>query len=222
MRKLAIAMALASTALATPAVARDGSWYVGIEGGGMIVEDTELDYDNGVRNVDDGVVVDYKTGVDADILTGYDMGMVRLEVELGYKRASVDNIIIDRAVSANTFTDFGGRGTALSAMANVLLDFGNEDWSGYVGPGIGLAKVKLRGSADLLSVSDSDSAIAWQVVAGVRKAITPNLDLGLKYRFFNTGKLNFGGESELGAPFGLDGRWRSHSLLASLIFNFAA
>ena len=39
MRKLAIGMALASTAFATPAVARDGSWYAGIEGGLMIVED---------------------------------------------------------------------------------------------------------------------------------------------------------------------------------------
>ena len=39
MRKLAIAVALASTALATPAVARDNSFYVGVEGGIMIVED---------------------------------------------------------------------------------------------------------------------------------------------------------------------------------------
>ena len=39
MRKLAIAMALASTALATPAVARDHSVYVGLEGGVMWVED---------------------------------------------------------------------------------------------------------------------------------------------------------------------------------------
>ncbi len=39
MRKTAILLALASTALAAPAFARDKSWYVGVEGGGMIVED---------------------------------------------------------------------------------------------------------------------------------------------------------------------------------------
>lgn len=39
MRKLAVAMALASTAIvATPALARDKSWYVGVEGGAMIVD----------------------------------------------------------------------------------------------------------------------------------------------------------------------------------------
>ena len=43
MRKLAIGLALASTALATPAIARDDQWYVGVDGGAMIVEDLQLD-----------------------------------------------------------------------------------------------------------------------------------------------------------------------------------
>ena len=36
MRKLAIGLALASTALASPALARDDQWYVGVDGGAMI------------------------------------------------------------------------------------------------------------------------------------------------------------------------------------------
>ena len=43
MRKLAIAMALSSTLLATPAFARDGAMYIGGEFGAMIVEDIEID-----------------------------------------------------------------------------------------------------------------------------------------------------------------------------------
>ncbi|HEX5535627.1 MAG TPA: flagellar motor protein MotB, partial [Sphingobium sp.] len=39
MRKLALAAALATTALASPAFARDDAWYIGAHGGGMIVED---------------------------------------------------------------------------------------------------------------------------------------------------------------------------------------
>ena len=34
-------------------------------------------------------------------------------------------------------------------------------------------------------------AWAWQLIAGIRAAISPNIDLGLKYRYFNTAKLNF-------------------------------
>ena len=67
MRKLAIAMALASTALATPAVARDNSWYVGVEGGLMIVEDGNYDATAtfGGTTVNDDVVINHRLGVDA-------------------------------------------------------------------------------------------------------------------------------------------------------------
>ena len=49
MRKLAVAVALATTAIASPALARDKSWYVGVEGGAMIVEDIQLDI-AGIKN----------------------------------------------------------------------------------------------------------------------------------------------------------------------------
>src|SRR5690606_38934135 len=43
-RKLAIAVALSSTMLATPALVRNGAWYVGGDLGAMIVEDVSFDY----------------------------------------------------------------------------------------------------------------------------------------------------------------------------------
>ena len=65
MRKLAIAMALASTAMAAPAVARDQSWYAGIEGGVMLVEDTEFDfaydYDGIAGEIDNAFSVDHNS-----------------------------------------------------------------------------------------------------------------------------------------------------------------
>ncbi|MEQ1496363.1 MAG: hypothetical protein ABL912_11480, partial [Novosphingobium sp.] len=43
MRKLVLGMALATTALATPAMARDDSWYVELDVGAMKAEDTIFD-----------------------------------------------------------------------------------------------------------------------------------------------------------------------------------
>ena len=43
MRKLVIGLAMASSALASPTLARDGAWYVGVQGGPMIVEDIDID-----------------------------------------------------------------------------------------------------------------------------------------------------------------------------------
>jgi hypothetical protein len=81
MRKLAIAMALASTALATPAVAADHSWYAGVEGGIMFVEDPTFDTVVTVGGIDDrtdgAFRLNHKLGIDADIIGGYDFGMFR-------------------------------------------------------------------------------------------------------------------------------------------------
>src|SRR5919112_4334346 len=90
MRKLAIAMALASTALATPAVARDHSVYVGLEGGIMWVEDSPFDVTDNATNPQ--FVIDHKTGYDVDAIAGYDFGAIRVEAELGYKRAGIDTV----------------------------------------------------------------------------------------------------------------------------------
>src|SRR3954451_4200929 len=100
MRKLAIAMALASTGLATPAVARDHSPYVGVEGGIMWVEDADVDFDNGVDpKLSNAVTISHKSGYDVDLIAGYDFGMLRLEGELAYKRASVNQVRVDPRIS---------------------------------------------------------------------------------------------------------------------------
>ena len=58
MRKLAIAMALTSTAIASPALARNDAWYIGLEGGPSIVEDISFD----VGATSNAIIVDSDTG----------------------------------------------------------------------------------------------------------------------------------------------------------------
>src|SRR6187455_1050115 len=99
MRKLAIGLALASSALATPALATDNSWYAGIEGGLMIVQDMDLDYEDSVNDLNDAVTIDHKTGFDVDLIAGYDFGWWRLEGELGWKHAGIDTITLPTQVT---------------------------------------------------------------------------------------------------------------------------
>src|SRR3954447_15386721 len=88
MRKLAIAVALSSTLLATPAFARDGAWYVGGEFGAMIVEDMNFD----TATTDNLIRLDHDYGYDGDLSVGYDLGSFRIEAEVGYKKADVDSL----------------------------------------------------------------------------------------------------------------------------------
>src|SRR6476646_9637916 len=219
MRKLAIAVALATTALATPAVARDHSIYVGLEGGVMWVEDSPFEVTDGLTKPK--YKTDHKTGYDIDAIAGYDFGPVRVEAELGYKHASIDTVnTIDTLFAAS------GKASALSLMGNVLFDFGDENGlSGYAGGGVGIADAHYSfTSANLfpygpVDFSDSDSKLAYQVILGMRYAVSPNIDLGLKYRFFTVSRLNL--NDNLGSrPAEVFARFRSHSLLASVNYNF--
>jgi len=206
MRNLAIAAALASTAMASPALARDDAWYIGVEGGAMIVEDFDVD----IGALNNAAKIDSDYGYDVDGIIGYDFGAFRLEAEVAYKEAKFDSI----SDASGTFDAFG-KGSALSFMINGMLDFGDDDGlSGFVGGGAGVARVKA--SDDFFS--DSDTGFAWQAIAGVRAPLSDNVDIGLKYRFFNVDKVNLvdtDGESA-------QTRWRSHSILGSLIYNFGS
>src|SRR3712207_1511058 len=145
MRKLAIAMALSSTLLATPAFARDGAWYVGGEFGGMIVEDIDVD----IGATEDAITLSHEYGYDGGIFVGYDLGGFRIEGEVAYKKADLESFgtLIRLPGEGVTFPSqrpfAGGSTSALSFMLNGMLDFGDDDGiSGFVGGGVGMARVK--------------------------------------------------------------------------------
>ncbi|MGX7927361.1 OmpA family protein [Tsuneonella sp. HG094] len=221
MRKLVIGLAMASTAIASPALARDGAWYVELDGGPMIVEDIDFD----VAGVADSVTTDTHYGYDFGGIVGYDFGFIRLEAEAGYRAADLDTLSSTRplfptAAPAGTYAA-GGDMSVLSFMLNGLVDFGPDDGlQGFVGGGVGVARTKVNGATvDVSSpgwLDDSDSGFAWQALAGVRAPLTDSIDVGLKYRFFNTAGLDLVDTSGRD----VEGKWRSHSLLGTIGFNF--
>jgi OOP family OmpA-OmpF porin len=223
MRKLAIALATTAAVAATPALARDGAWYVGGEFGAMIVEDMDID----VGGVEDVIGLDHDYGYDGGVFAGYDMGSFRLEAEAAYKKADleeIDSLIALPGGAVAGLRDAGGGNTSvMSFMANGMFDFGDDDGlSGFVGAGVGYAKVKVNNARAFSNqapfLDDSDGGLAWQAFAGVRQAISDTVDVSVKYRFFNAPKVDMvafnGADTET--------RFRSHSLLGGLTFNFGA
>src|SRR4028119_1686836 len=96
MRKLAIVVALSSTVLATPALARDGAWYVGGDFGAMIVEDSEVSLTPGTTAGSTGIAqIGFDEGFDGSGFVGYDFGAFRLEAEVSYKQADTEELITD-------------------------------------------------------------------------------------------------------------------------------
>ena len=171
-----------------------------------------------------------RPAIDVDAIGGYDFGMFRLEGELGYKRAKHDHY----SASGLGSVDADGRTTALSAMVNGLIDFGSDNGVNFsVGGGAGWAQTKYKFSIDDPGVPDidgasaslKDSGFAWQLLAEARYAVSPNIDVGLKYRYFNGNKVKdsiLEDDDGTLVPIDFSTRLKSHSMLASLIYNFGA
>ena len=134
--------AVAALAIATPAAARDGSPYIGIEGGGMDLLTAKNNYQGIDGSLDGPINIHHKLGLDADVVAGYDFGFFRAEAELGYKHATVDRTNVFNPNIDLSDSD-GGSARTVSAMANLMLDFGPDTgMNGYVGGGIGVARTK--------------------------------------------------------------------------------
>ena len=135
MRRLILGMAMATTALATPALARDKSWYVEGDAGGVIVENqTFIRHSTGSAL---GTLKD-RVGYDFGGVIGYDFGMFRLETEASYRRAKDKSYTTAAGTTFdhNTAHAIGGGNEALSFMMNGLVDFGPDDEAdGSVRPG---------------------------------------------------------------------------------------
>ena len=158
MRKLAMALALGSTALAGPALAKDNSFYVGLEGGGIIAQAQDFNLkDTAGTTYSAPLKTHYKVGYDVDGILGYDFGMFRTEFEVGYKNNNVDYFQVNGATpplliaggaigvpATGNYSHPQGNQSILSFMANGLVDFGGKGRAigGYLGGGVGVARVK--------------------------------------------------------------------------------
>jgi OmpA-OmpF porin, OOP family len=207
-RYLLAGAALAAIVLpVSTAEARDHSAYFGIEAGALFPRQSTVENDTTGADLFD---IKYKTGVDGDLIFGYDFGFVRAELETSHKWARNDELHIN----GDGTTDGRGHTSGFTEMGNVMADLGRNDTVNfYIGGGAGFAWLRQKADVGNLDFNFKDRGkFAWQGIAGVRAPVFRYFDVGLKYRYFNAGHFHDNG---------LKGEFRSHSVLASLIYNFA-
>ena len=199
--------AAAAAVFATPAMARDGSGYVGIEGGVLFPKKQHIDADSrlhrpgwyrrDLRQRRPGsrtrpAMTSTSSAATTSACSGSRASLATSAPSL--KNATVDNAFLTGVQHAVGQQLHRRRRSILAAIPACFrawstgsLDFGGNGGVGaYAGGGFGRARVKQLG--------DSDNAWAYQLLAGVYMPISDNIDVGLKYRYFRTGKLNFNDE----------------------------
>jgi OOP family OmpA-OmpF porin len=238
MQKFAVALALASTALAGPALARDKAWYIGAEAGANLLQNQQFDITaaGSTTPVNDALSVRHEIGYDVGGNIGYDFGLLRTEFEVSYKNNNLDQVnvlatspplrLADNSIGippTGVYTkDADGNARVLAFMANALFDFGGKgrDLGAFIGGGGGIARVQHSqyqfAKFGPAFINDSDTGFAYQVLAGIYKPISDHVDIGLKYRFFNASNVKTYTTNGLET----NTRYRAHSLLLTLTYNF--
>ncbi|MDE2165773.1 MAG: OmpA family protein [Alphaproteobacteria bacterium] len=146
---------------------------------------------------------------------GWKLDQLRLELGLDFSNSGIKEIDLNNATASSV----SGSVKNTSAMVRALWDLRTgTNFVPYIGIGVGASHVTLdnvRANGTALSNS-SDTVFAYEPIVGLNYLITPNLALGLEYRYFATVDPTFAYTP--GGRLGLKNE--SHNVLASLTWYF--
>lgn len=194
MRSVVLAVAISSVATVFPAAAQETGFYIGGELGLAASTGMDLTFTPGATAGTVGRLdVDHKPGFNGSMLAGYDFGRLRIEAEASRLRAGIDGASSDWSQASGLVAgkqDLDGDVGASSLLLNLIVDFGGPaGYSFFAGGGAGKSRVKVsdmaleQGGAVLLDDSDADRGSARQLVGGLSKQFSDNLEGHVRYRY---------------------------------------
>jgi opacity protein-like surface antigen len=140
-------------------------------------------------DVSTGDTASYDLGYGLTLSAGYkfDPVPVRVEVEFGYKKASVSDVA--------GFKPDGVDVSAMSLMMNGYYDINtNSAFTPYVGGGIGAIRGELSGAG---SLDGDDTQFGYQFILGCAYNFNKNLAIDLSYRFQGSTDFTIGGSEKI-------------------------
>lgn len=129
---------------------------------------------------------EYDTGYVLGAALGYGFGKFRAEGEISYQKND-----IDKYSESGSSSDVNGDLSSLAFLINGYFDFINESaFTPYISAGLGYAQIDLNdfnipGSGDP-DINKDDTVFAYQLGVGVGYAVTENVTIDAKYRYFAT------------------------------------
>jgi OOP family OmpA-OmpF porin len=166
--------------------------YIAVSAGVIITEDSTLGAQDATLNATvrgANAELEYDTGVAFRFAAGAEIiPQVRGEVE--YSFSTIDG---DKFTSTVGSINANGDVDTNAFMFNGYYDFDlKSKWTPYLGGGIGVAWFNVEGSGAGVTIDDTVSEFAYQVMAGTSYQYTGNVALNAGYRYF--------GASDAGYP----------------------
>jgi opacity protein-like surface antigen len=197
--RIALLASTAAAALALAAPAEAGNWtgfYIGVTGGANWSDDTDFTvgpFGSSIFTWNSDPDTGYFVGAAIGSDLGQMMSGLRVEGEAGYRSNSVDGVWLDNIAASPTTGLLDYDQDTFSVLVNLWLDIPVGGVEPYIGGGIGWADTNAEGSyicvaggcaGTAIPFDFSDDGFAWQAGAGINFPISPNMKLGVGYRYF--------------------------------------
>lgn len=204
-------------------------WYVSMFGGWSEPETVESSF---VYNTFPATYTSRKKHKDGFIV-GLSAGTclfidnLRGEIEFAFNNQSGQSITNSNPVFGTFGGALNGGLETYTILGNLWYDiYTNTDFTPFVGGGVGVGIVDSSLSVNGIipgAFNDSETGFAFQVGAGFKYDVAPNIDLELSYRFRGIVDFNLNQTNLVGAPFwgnlnGLD--LFSHNILGGITIRF--
>jgi opacity protein-like surface antigen len=150
-----------------------GGFYLGLEGGGTLLNDQDYGY---------GVTLQSNPGYNGGITFGYDYKWLRLEEELNAANNGADKLKLPGSPDIS----IDGRTTSYSAMTNAILNIrGDTGFGVFAGVGIGGSAIdyNYQGGGLLGDNATWKGAFTAQALGGISYSFSPKVELDLEYRY---------------------------------------
>lgn len=204
MKKIILFAAAVLLLLANAAFAAENTgFYIGVSGGYVIPQTMTIsDPDSGAYLMDAKLKNGYLAGVTAGWLTPFTNRILAMELEYNY--------IFGTDFDNGKIVDFGAGPATLDGtnkihalLANFKARYPQGRFHPYAGFGVGYAYVQVgditatsaEGYGTMRTLGASGGAFCWQLLAGLDFDITPNLGVGIGYKYFVT-KPTIGSEGD--------------------------
>ncbi len=164
--------------------------------------------------------IEHETGFMAGGAVGYAfLNGLRLEIEGSYRENDLDSFQPNGGTTVNA----DGSISAIAGMLNAYYDVSTGGpFVPYIGGGIGAAVLSLDDFSTAPATpgfSDTDTQFAFQGMAGVGYKLTPNITVGVEYRYFQTLDPDFS-DTVAGIDTKLRSEYQTHNVMGRITIHF--
>lgn len=214
-----ICLMVAAVAAASPAQAQDQGIYGSVFGGASFARDSDIDVSVPGPQFISGEM-EFDTGWLAGVAGGYGWANgLAVEGEYSFTRNGLDQEHLKNIGTLGVDGEIDTQAVMINGYYRFDTGTGFTPYIG-AGAGVGFMKVSALADGSTTRFRANDTQFAYQAIAGLSYAFTPNVRLGVEYRFFGVTEPTFSDNPDGNGTVSTDIKRQNQNVVLKLSYSF--